>query len=79
MGILDGLCGEDGDLVAVDLDRPLRRRRPFARLQPALDVRRQPDDLHLVLLQGKVSGEVDVGPADLVERLVCEGQGVTLI
>ena len=50
MGVLDGLCGEDGDLVAVDLDRPLRRRRPLARLEPALDVGRAPHDLQLVLL-----------------------------
>jgi hypothetical protein len=38
---------KSGDLVAVDLDGPLRRRRPLAELQPPLDVRRAPDDLHL--------------------------------
>lgn len=70
MRVLDGLSREDGDFVAVDLDGPLRRRWPFARLKPSLDVGRTPDDLHLVLLQRQVVADVEIRAANLVEGLV---------
>ena len=38
VSVLDGLGREDSDLVAVDLDGALSRRRSFASLKPTLDV-----------------------------------------
>jgi len=68
--VLHGLGRKDGDLVAVDLDRPLCRRRPFSELQPTFDVRRTPDNLELVFLQQDVVFQLEIRLADLVELFV---------